>query len=301
MLFVIFKPIMQLKTLNAEKYTWVDILNPTEEDIPEIAKQYELDILLVQDAFEAGHLPKIESRQDYYFFILRAYTAEKEISVSNIADLSTKIAFFVSKNRLITIHKKSFPFLDGFDNTYKTIYGHQIALFNHIINTFDMPAEWHAEDLDKVEEVIFVNNINRVSLEDLYFQKSEIRLSKKLLLLTQQVLNKIQMPEKYHSAMENVKDTVVQLLLEFDESLDDASNLTHTYLSIAAQKSNDVMKLLTIFSAFFLPLTFIVGVYGMNFRIMPELEFTYGYPLVMLVMAIICLLIFLWFKKKKIL
>lgn len=291
---------MEVKTINAEKYSWINIFNPSEEDMPQIAEEYDLDILLIQDALEAGHLPKIEKRTDYTFFILRAYTAEKELSVSNIADLSNKIAFFVSKERLITIHKVAFPFLDGNERMFKTVYGHQIWLFNQIVNTFDDPAEWHAEDLDRVEEVIFVKNINRVSLEDLYFQKSEIRLSKKLLLLTQQILGKIVMPEKFHSAMENVKDTVVQLLLEFDESLDDANNLTHTYLSIAAQKSNDVMKLLTIFSAFFLPLTFIVGVYGMNFKWMPELEHKMGYPIAMLVMAAICIGIFIWFKRKKI-
>ena len=100
--------------------------------------------------------------------------------------------------------------------------------------------------------------------------------------------------------MENVRDTIVQLLLEFDESLDDANNLTHTYLSIAAQKSNDVMKLLTIFSAFFLPLTFIVGVYGMNFKWMPELDYKMGYPITMMAMAVICIVIFIWFKRKRI-
>lgn len=291
---------MDVKTLAAEKYTWINIYNPSDDDIPKIAADYELDVLLVQDALEAGHLPKIETREEYTFFILRAYTANKELSVSNIADLSNKIAFFVTKDRLITIHKVPFPFLESSERMFKTVYGHQIFLFNQIVNTFDDPAQWHAEDLDKVEEVIFVKNINRISLEDLYFQKSEIRLSKKLLLLTQVVLAKITMPEKFRSAMENVKDTVVQLLLEFDESLDDANNLTHTYLSIAAQKSNDVMKLLTIFSAFFLPLTFIVGVYGMNFKWMPELEYRNGYPAVMLIMLAISVIIFVWFKRKKI-
>lgn len=290
---------MEVKSISVEKYTWINILNPTDEDIPKIAEEYNLDVLLVQDALEAGHLPKIESRPEYSFFILRAYTAAKELSASNIADLSNKIAFFVSKDRLITIHKVSFPFLDGNEKMFKTVYGHQVWLFNQIVNTFDDPAEWHAEDLDKVEEVIFVKNINRISLEDLYFQKSEIRLSKKLLLLTQQVLNKIIMPEKFKSAMENVRDTVVQLLLEFDESLDDSNNLMNTYLSVAAQKSNDVMKVLTVFSVFFLPLGFIAGLYGMNFTHMPELGWENGYLYAIGLMLVVCVVIYAWFKKKR--
>ncbi|NGY38967.1 hypothetical protein FQU23_015820 [Flavobacterium sp. XN-5] len=75
----------------------------------------------------------------------------------------------------------------------------------------------------------------------------------------------------------------------------------NTYLSVTAQKSNDVMKLLTIFSAFFLPLTFIVGVYGMNFDFMPELRWKYGYLYVIIFMVILSVLIFIWFKRKKIL
>jgi len=74
----------------------------------------------------------------------------------------------------------------------------------------------------------------------------------------------------------------------------------HTYLSVTAKKSNDVMKLLTIFSVFFLPLTFLVGVYGMNFDFMPELRWKYGYLFVWIMMVIISLVIYIWFKKRKI-
>ena len=72
-------------------------------------------------------------------------------------------------------------------------------------------------------------------------------------------------------------------------------------MTFTAQKSNDVMKLLTIFSAFFLPLTFIVGVYGMNFHNMPELKLEYGYFIALFVMFAIAILIYIWFKRKRIL
>ncbi len=292
---------MNIKTIKTEQYTWVDIQGPREEDIPQIAEEYGLGKFLLQDSLEPGHLPKLEKRKGYTFFILRAYTAEREINATNIPELSNKISFFVFENKLITIHQVSFPYLDKSDKTYSSVYDHLIALFNTIINTFDLPAEWHSEDLDNMEETIFLKNYSQISLEELYFQKVEIRLSKKLLLLNQNVLNKIEFPEAYHYHLADVKDSVVQYTLEFDEAIDDANNITHTYLSIAAQKSNDVMKLLTIFSAFFLPLTFIVGVYGMNFKVMPELEYSMGYPISMIAMAIICIIIFIWFKRKRIL
>jgi magnesium transporter len=71
------------------------------------------------------------------------------------------------------------------------------------------------------------------------------------------------------------------------------------YISFSAQKTNDVIRVLTVFSVFFLPLTFIVGIYGMNFKYMPELNSKWGYPITLLVMIGVTLSIYLWFKRKK--
>jgi magnesium transporter len=74
-----------------------------------------------------------------------------------------------------------------------------------------------------------------------------------------------------------------------------------TSLSISDQKNNEGVRLLTIFSAFFLPLTFIAGVYGMNFKIMPELDWKWGYYFSILLMAAVVIVIYIWFRRKRIL
>ncbi len=71
------------------------------------------------------------------------------------------------------------------------------------------------------------------------------------------------------------------------------------YISFSSQKTNEVMKILTIFSVFFMPITFIVGIYGMNFDYMPELSKRWGYPIVLLIMAVVTVIIYQWFKRKK--
>jgi magnesium transporter len=83
-----------------------------------------------------------------------------------------------------------------------------------------------------------------------------------------------------------------------DELLESATHLMNLEINLASQRTNEVMRVLTIFSAFFLPLTFIAGVYGMNFKRMPELEHRFGYPLVVAVMALTAAAIWVWFRRK---
>jgi magnesium transporter len=96
----------------------------------------------------------------------------------------------------------------------------------------------------------------------------------------------------------DVKEQAEGLHFYADELTDYATNLTGLQLALASQKTNQVMRILTVFSAFFLPLTFIVGVYGMNFEHMPELPWRYGYAMVWLVMLAVTAGIWLWFRRR---
>jgi magnesium transporter len=147
---------------------------------------------------------------------------------------------------------------------------------------------------------VFLEDSKSISLKELYFQKSKARISKKLLTLSQHVLAQMSVSPDNASRLQDIRDSAISSVLLYDEVTEDASNLMNSYLSITARKSNDVMKLLTVFSAFFLPLTFIAGVYGMNFDYMPELRSHFGYFATLGVMAVIALGIYIWFRRKKI-
>lgn len=294
----------QKRIFSFPNFEWVDIQNPNEHEIKELKKEYQLDGFHIDDSIERGHLPKVEVSNGNHFVILRAFTGKKNENLSTIEEISNKIAFFFDEKRLITIHRASFHFLNYQEQeAYKslTVYDFVIQLFSSIVDTYSEPALWQGNQIDEIEKIIFLKDYSNISLEDLYFQKAEARVSKKLLLLSQDVLKEIKFPEKYSPAIENIQDNLKKLILEYDEALEDAHNLMHTFMSVAAQKNNDVVKLLTVFSAFFLPLTFIVGLYGMNFKYMPELEWHYGYFIVLSSMLIMSIFIYIWFKVKKIL
>jgi magnesium transporter len=294
----------QKRVFSFPNFEWIDILNPNEHEIKELKKEYHLDGFHINDSIERGHLPKVEVSNGNHFVILRAFTGKKNENLSTIEEISNKIAFFFDEKRLITIHRASFHFLnyqEKDDYQSLTVYDFVIQLFSSIIDTYSEPALWQGNQIDEIEKIIFLKDYSNISLEDLYSQKAEARVSKKLLLLSQDVIKEIKFPETYSPAIENIQDNLKKLILEYDEALEDAHNLMHTFMSVAAQKNNDVVKLLTVFSAFFLPLTFIVGLYGMNFKYMPELEWRYGYFMVIFSMITMSVFIYIWFKIKKIL
>jgi magnesium transporter len=294
-----------MKTHNIEidfkTFQWIDVCNPKKEDLFALADKFDLDLHEIKDSLEAGHLPKYETQEQYKFMIIRAYTAENEMRVTNIQELSNKIAFFYDKEKVITIHRLDFDFLKDIDGKYtNSIDQFIIYIIKKMMETYEEPAEILNKKIDVFEKTIFLKNYQSVSLENLYFIKTQTRVTKKLLQFTQNTLNQMEANKHSKSALQDIKDKLVNLILTYDEVLEDANNLLHTYLSVNGQKNNQVMKLLTIFSAFFLPLTFIVGVYGMNFEEMPELKMKYGYYFVLVFMVIISLFTFYWFKSKKI-
>ena len=281
-------------------FMWTDLEAPTQEELQLLTEMFHIDINLFEDILELGHLPKIEKVNSYTFIILRAYSASLNANVSSVGELSNKIAFFINETSILTVHRASFPFLKNRSNDCDSSEALMLDIINEILLTYEGPLQVQSEKMDAFEREIFLKTGHSISIESLYYQKSKARISKKILQLTQGVLNQIVVKPELSSTLQDAKETTLSYVLQYDEVIEDANTILNSYLSVTAQRSNDAMKLLTIFSAFFLPLTFIAGIYGMNFRYMPELEWRHGYFMTLGLMAIISIVIYLWFKRKKI-
>lgn len=282
------------------KFEWLDLEKPKPKDLIELTQPFHIDFNLLEDALEHGHLPKLEKHGDFTFIILRAYSVEPHQNHATVAKLSNKIAFLINETQLITIHQKPFEFLDKFkEEEFEESESLMLSIILEMIRTFEVPMQWLSDKMDENEKEIFLNKNGKISIEHLYYQKAKARICRKLLQLSQNVLNQLVVREQYISTLQDIKESTVSYLLHYDEVIEDAHSILNTHLSLSAQKSNEVMKLLTIFSAFFLPLTFIVGVYGMNFEYLPELSWKYGYFLTWGIMIAISVIIFAWFKRRK--
>lgn len=291
----------QQRIVQLENFIWIDIENPDQIHLDKIAEEYELDYFQIKDSLERGHLPKFEKMPDYNFLILRAFVSSIDKGATSINELSNKMAFFYDKSKLITIHRSAFDFVRQAGTAYSNTEEMLAYFILKMLQSYETPLKDLEKQIEHIEKVIFLHDYSKVSLEDLYFLKAQTRVLKKLLQIFQNVVQQIEVSEDSKTAYQDIKDKLLSLLLNYDEVLEDANNLLNTYLSVNAQKSNDVMKLLTIFSAFFLPLTFIAGIYGMNFDNMPELKWENGYFGTLGMMLLIALFIYMWFKRKRIL
>ena len=284
-----------------ESFKWIDIENPNKNDLEKITNQYHLNYYLIKDSLERGHLPKYEKTYKIDFFIFRAYTSNVSLNIDEIGEMSNKIAFFILEDTLFTIHRAHFNFLKNQEEKNLKIQELFLRIVGSMMETFSQPTQDLSSKITDIEKTIFLKDHRQVLLEELYFIKSQSRILRKVLHITQNVIE--QVAEKYHQSYQyqDIKDQLLNLLTINEESVENANQLMTTYLSISDQKNNEVVRLLTIFSAFFLPLTFIAGVYGMNFDLMPELKWKYGYMFTLILMFLVVVVIYIWFRRKKIL
>ncbi|MBK7427312.1 MAG: hypothetical protein IPI60_09955 [Saprospiraceae bacterium] len=289
------------KVVSFPNFVWTDICQPDRASLNKIAEQYGLDIFQIKDSLEHGHLPKFEEQPNYNFLILRAFTATIKQGATTINELSNKIAFFYNADKIITVHRSKFNFLENINTEFSKSEELLLQLIHKMVETYQPPLNELDKHIEELEKTIFLKDHSKVSLKDLYFLKTQTRITKKLLQLFQNVINQIEVSHTNKTALQDIKDGLLSLVLNYDEVLENANNLLNSYHSVNSQKSNDVMKLLTIFSAFFLPLTFVAGIYGMNFVNMPELTWQAGYFIILGIMIIIAIVIYLWFKRKNIL
>lgn len=292
-----FSPTKQLE--------WVDLIAPTYQELLTISQEYSLNKVAISACLQADHLPKHEDIDGTHFIISRMLVQHPKNQPISIQSISTKIAFFYRPGLLVTVHRVPHHFMEEvkekFFDTGVFIHAETFVakMLWHTLHSYDAPAVHLSDELDEYESKVFSQNLTPVMLSDLYQIKRKSVISKKLLLFSQEAVNSIKIAAKNAELLQDTKDLHLKLLNIYDQIHEDVSNLVNFYLSISAQKTNDVIKVLTIFSVFFMPLTFVVGIYGMNFDYMPELHTPWGYPILLITMVLISAFIYLWFRRKK--
>ncbi|KFF18711.1 MULTISPECIES: CorA family divalent cation transporter [Chryseobacterium] len=285
---------------------WVDVEAPTAEDLKFLHERYEINNLLLEDTMDPNHLPKYEEDGSVKFFLLRESTELERKNLNTISDISTKIAIFLLENTIITIHRmKTKSILE----TKKQISAIQtevppskialmIALL--IMKSFDDESISLLETMDNIENEIFLKNTNHTNqIRRLYKLKRKSGLNSRVLTISTDAVDKFKLLNLQDSEIVDLKDKHKDVVADFDHLNIQITNLISMFLALSDQKANQVMKVLAIYSVYFLPITFIAGLYGMNFENMPELHHKYGYFITVGVMALVVICTFIYARRKQ--
>ena len=246
--------LVEIKSLNNE-FVWIDITNPTSDELKEVSSRFKLNQQNLEDCLEPDHLPKFEEGEEFNFIILRKLLGNNP-KPHSLQSLSTKIAIFFNEKVLITIHRLPHQEIntigEQFLITGKITSTHFLLLkiIGRIQATYSDFSSKLNKQIEDFEINLFLKKTNNTSLEKLYILKRKAGISKKLLLLTGEVITSLSHRHKKSNEIQDIRDNHNKLLLFYDQLNEDAQNLLSTFMSYSAQKTNDVTKVLTLFSAF---------------------------------------------------
>ena len=288
-------------------FQWIDIVSPTEEELNKVAVDFSLKNDSLLNCLTPNRLPNLQEENGYYFIILRAYD-ESCKKGEQVQAYTNKIVLFVSDYFLISIHRKEEPFLLQFaesiykiDSYFKTHSSYELLLkiFRAVLLSFENPMHRNELSLDSIEEQRFINKSPEEIFNDIYYIKRLNSVIKRTLWQSNSIVQSLyEIIPEHSNTLKSLRECSDRLHFLAEELEITAQNIVSLHISIASYRTSEVMRTLAVFSVFFMPLTFIVGIYGMNFTKMPELNWQYGYPAVILLMIFISVLLHFWFKKK---
>ena len=286
---------------------WVDMEAPTEVDERVLLDVFEFHPLTVEDCRENRHYPKIEEFPGYLYFIVHGVTADTSPDRFNTIELDG----FLGPNYVITYHHDKFRSIANVKQLLRTspvackrgpaFLLHQIL--DQVVDYYSPVLDDFDDRVDQLEQEIFglkqPNNQILSEIQDL--KRGVLRLrrisNKQMDILLRMSRGEFELiPEDMRPFYRDVYDHLVRVVDLSESYRDLISGCLEAYLSVVSNRMNEIMKVLTIFSAIMLPLTFIAGVYGMNFDNMPELHSRYGYYGTLIFMAVVAvgMLIFFW-------
>jgi magnesium transporter len=293
---------------DSDEKLWVDILNPIHEIIePLLEERFGFHELAAEDSLSPTTLPKYDPFETYDFFIFRTV----DVNISEHASETFKIAAFLGRNFLFTVHRGKVQAIDDVCNRLPADRrildrGPDFLLYSIVDGMVDAHfplLESIEEAVDDLQDRIFAN-AEPSHLDELLHLKRDINVLRRHSLPQRELLNQISrgdatfVQQQHLIYFRDAYDHMFRISETIDVDREQMTATMEAYLSVIANRTNDTMKLLTIFSALMLPLTLIAGIYGMNFEHMPELHWLHGYPFALgLMIAVAILMLFLFWLK----
>ncbi len=295
---------------DASTVTWIDVNSVHQvELVAKLGECFGLHPLVVEDILNTDQRPKLEDFGEYLYIVFRAFSCN-----GGHCPMDTEqISLILGPNFVISFQEKESPVFDKILERIRTGKGRTVksgadylaySLLDTIVDNYFIVLEHLGERMEALEDALVTNPASQ-TLREIHLLKRDLISIRRSVWPLREVLNNMQregstlISETTRVYLRDVYDHAIHAIDTLETFRDMISGMLDIYLSSASNRLNEVMKVLTIIATIFIPLTFIAGLYGMNFRYMPELRWRWGYPAVLLLMVAISAYMVYFFKKKK--
>ena len=290
--------------------TWINVNGLNDiENIEILGKHYDLHPLTLEDIVNTQHRPKIDEVENYLFIVFKMlyYKSDDELYFEHIS-------MVVGEGFVLTFQEADGDVFDGVRERISNGKGRirnsksdylMYAILDAVVDNYLTVLDAFGDKVEDLENSVFNAEPNNDVSSHIQVHKREILKMRRSMAPLREVinrLNKVETPiidEKTHNYLSDLYDHIIQVNENIELYREMVWSLMDMYMTIISNKMNEVMKVLTIIATIFIPLTFIAGIYGMNFDNMPELHHKYGYFILLGVMIFIFLMMLVYFRKKK--
>jgi len=289
---------------------WIAVEGIHDVDvIKRLGDVFGLHPLVLEDILNTEHRPKIENYDKYTYVVAKMLLYDDELAQFTTEQES----FILAENYVISFSERNTEIYEKLQDRIRQGGSHigkagadylLYSLLDVIVDNYFNVLEKLSDEIELAEDELISNPspdtlkiIHKFKIQMLYMHKAVWPLREVISVLERNEISFVK--ESTSIYIRDLYDHIIQIMETVETLRDILSSMLDMYLSSISNRMNEVMKILTIISTVFIPLTFIVGIYGMNFKYMPELNSIYMYPIVWIIMISIAVLMLAFFKKKK--
>src|SRR5262245_1473683 len=284
---------------------WVDVTDPTKEDFEELAKEFSFHPLSIEDCRHEHQRPKIEEYQGYYFIVLY----EVELTPDRQLEFR-ELSIFLGRNYLVTVHSRPIRAIETAERLWRewVDLAHRgpgllaYLMIDAIVDDYMPLLDEISDRMDELEDEIF-GDFQSDSLQEVFRIKKQLLFLRRAVTPLRDVFNSLLRREQPIFSREisiyfqDVFDHLIRVSETIDTLRDMLGSIMDAYLTVSGNRMSMIMKRLTSISAILMSMTLVAGIYGMNFVYMPELAWRYGYVGALVVMLIIGVALYFYFRK----
>ncbi|MCW9047737.1 MAG: magnesium/cobalt transporter CorA, partial [Gammaproteobacteria bacterium] len=300
-----------LKYKDTDTVTWVIIEGLTNVEVVEhIGEIFGIHQLVLEDILNTHQRPKFEEYDDHLYIVLKCLLSEGEnfsVSYEQISLLVIKNIVFLFKEKKDDIFKPIQQRIRSSKGRLRSLGADYLtyAILDTIVDQNFILIDSLDEAITSLEDSLLTSEPTRDTLNKIQRLKREIISIRRHVSPIRELLagmlrsESVLINEKTHIYLRDVSDHAIRVIESIESYRDILTSLLEIYISSVSNKMNEVMKVLTVFASIFIPLTFLTGIFGMNFEYMPELKWKWAYPVLWAVFITIPVVLFIYFKRKK--